>query len=170
MGIYKYYEKASPTGKVLIIGAGIAAGVAAWFGIVNPLRKLIVNKLDQSKAVKESKEAKDELKSLEKDGVRPTISNAQAQTFTNSLVSAFEGCGTDEDAVYGIMSQMKNDADVYLLISTFGTRKYDGCNWSGDFGDTEKTLSGAISSELDSFEKSKVNEALRNNGCTFQFT
>jgi hypothetical protein len=168
MKIAQVYKDAPPIGKIAIIGAGIAAAAVAWFAVLNPVRKLIVSKLDQSKSSKEGKEAKQELDKLEDQGISPTINDAQAESFSNSLVSAFEGCGTDEDAVYNIMRQLKNDADVYKLLNKYGIRKYDACGpWTGD---TEKSLAGAISDELDAFEKATVNGILKSNGCTYQFS
>lgn len=168
MSLGKIYNSAPPIGKIAIIGAGIATGVIAWFAILNPVRKLIVNKLDQTKANKEGKEAKDELKNLANEGVNPTINDAQVQSMSNALVSAFEGCGTDEDAVYNVMDQLKNDADVYKLTQGYGTRKYDACGpWTGD---TEKTLGGAISDELDAFEKKRINMMFSSKGIKYQFS
>jgi len=160
---YQFYDGLPTWGKAVAVigGAGIA-----WFGVLNPLRKLIISKLDQAKMAKEGQKAGDELSKLKKQGVNPTISPAQAESFSNSLVSAFAGCGTDEDAIYNIMKQLKNNADVYLLISTYGIRKYDGCMW----GTTEKSLSGAISDELDWLEKMAVNKILEGNKVSFQFT
>jgi hypothetical protein len=168
MKLAQVYKDAPPIGKIAIIGAGIATAAIAWFAILNPVRKLIVGKLDQAKANKEGGEAKDELKNLSNDGINPTINDAQVQSMCNALVSAFEGCGTDEDAVYNVMRQLKNDADVYKLINAYGTRKYDACGFWGS--DTEKTLSGAISDELDVFEKKTVNGILSSNGIKYQFS
>lgn len=167
MSLYKYYSGASGGGKFLIIAGTIAAGAIAWFGIVNPVRKLIIKKLDESKTAKEGKEASQALSDLVKLGIEPTITDAQAESFSNSLVSAFGGCGTDEDAIYYVMSQLKNDADVYKLINKYGTRTYDGCLWGSG---QNKSLSGAISDELDVFEKAQVNAILKKNGVSFQFT
>lgn len=162
---YQFYNGLPPIAKAVVV---IGGGAIAWFGVLNPIRKLIVSKLDMSKMAKEGTEARNTLQDLSKKGVKPTISDAQAQSFANSLVSAFGGCGTDEDAIYSIMKQMKNDADVYKLISTYGIRKYDDCGLFG--GEVESSLSAAISDELDSFEKQVVNGYLRQNGVTFQFT
>lgn len=168
MGLYKFYKASSNTGKVMIIGGVLVVGAIAWFAILNPIRKLIVSKLDQTKAAKEGADSKQALKDLANQGISPTITNAQAAAFCNSLVSAFAGCGTDEDAIYNVAKQLKNDADVYLLISTYGIRKYDACGiWTGD---TENSLAAAISDELDSGEKDKLNGILQTNGCAYQFT
>ena len=119
---------------------------------------------------KESKAADNQLGSLAEQGIRPTISKAQAEGFANSLQAAFDGCGTDTDAIGNVMIQMNNDADIYLLISTYGVRKYDACNWEMDFGDKELSLNAAISDELDGPEKSYINTILKNKGIKFQFT
>lgn len=162
---YKFYEGLPSWGKAALI---IGGGAIAWFGVLNPIRKVIMGKLDMAKMAKEGKDARDAISDLSRKGIKPTITDAQAQSFANSLVSSFSGCGTDESAIYGVMSQLKNDADVYKLISTYGIRKYDECGpWTGN---VEGSLSAAISDELDIMEKQQVNTILKKNGVKFQFT
>ena len=69
-------------------------------------------------------EADTELSKLSNQGVKPTISTSQATTLAQSLVQAMNGCGTDETKMYGVFEQLKNDADVYLLIKQFGVKYY----------------------------------------------
>lgn len=165
---YQYYNGLPTWGKGVVIVGG---GMIAWFGILNPIRKVIINKLSIAKWTKEGREAGDQITILRKQGIRPTISEAQAESFSNSLVKSFNDCGTDEDAVYRVMSQLKNDADVYLLINKYGVRKYAGCGpWNLFQGSQESSLSGAISDELDSQEKQNVNNILEHRGIKFRFT
>jgi hypothetical protein len=164
-GLSKVWFDLPKPAKVFVV---IGGGLVAWFGVLNPVRKVIVSKLNAAKMAREGKEAGDELDKLKKKGIRPTISPAQAEAMCNSMVSSFAGCGTDEGAVFRVMSQMKNNADVYLLISTWGIRKYDDCGpWTGN---VEFSLSAAISDELDDTEKFILNGLLKKNGVTFQFS
>jgi hypothetical protein len=164
---YAFYKELPPWAKGVVIVGGLAVSYFA----VRGGWKIVKGKLDASKYQKEGKDAANQLHDLSKRGVRPTITSTQAQSFCNSLVQAFDGCGTDETAIYGVMGQMKNDADIYLLISTYGTRKYAGCGpWSMFSSDKQVSLSAAISDELDTFEKLIVNNILKGNGVTFQFT
>lgn len=148
--------------------------VVATLGVAFIVGRTIYVKIDEAikrgKLNAESRDAGTVLTGLANQGIHPTLNSAQLEGFCNSIVQACGGCGTDEDAIYNVMSQMGNDADVYALIKQFATRKYDGCNWDFDFGDVTNTLAGAISDELGADEKSHLNEILRGNGITYQFT
>src|SRR4051812_15746299 len=91
--VYDFYIGLPAWGKFVVVIGGASI---AWFGIANPIRKVIIKKLDESKAIKEAKQAGQQLDTLRKQGIKPTITSAQAQSFANSLVQAFTGCGTDE--------------------------------------------------------------------------
>lgn len=166
--IFDYYKELPVWAKGVVV---IGAGSIAWFGIINPLRKLIIKKLDQAKEAKESAAAGKELNNLKKQGIVPTINKAQAESMSNQLRIAFNDCGTDEGAVYSVMSQMNNDADVYLLIDTYGIREYSGCGpWNVFSGSRNVGLSAAISDELDDMEKGIVNNILAQKGISFRFS
>jgi hypothetical protein len=87
----------------------------------------VKRKRDLKDANQAADEADSELNKLSNQGVKPTISVSQATTLAQSLVQAMNGCGTDETKMYGVFDQLKNDADVYLLIKQFGVRYYTPC-------------------------------------------
>ena len=87
----------------------------------------VKRKRDLKEANQAADEADSELNKLSNQGVKPTISTSQATTLAQSLVQAMNGCGTDEKKMYGVFEQLKNDADVYLLIKQFGVRYYTPC-------------------------------------------
>ena len=164
---YTFYKDLPPWAKGVVIVGGSAVTYFAARGAY----KLIKGKLDLAKMQKEGKDAGNQVQLLAKAGIKPTITKAQAESFSNSLVQAFSNCGTDEDAVYAIMRQLKNEADVYLLIATYGVRHYSGCGWWNVFSSGQTvSLSAAISDELDVLEKTNVNSILNKNGIKFQFT
>jgi LPXTG-motif cell wall-anchored protein len=111
-----------------------------------------------------------DLATLHNQGIDPTISATQADTYAGELVAAFEGCGTDEQAVYNVFSNLRNKADVLLLISVFGVRSYAGC-FDGPIWkeNVDYNLGQAISSELSAGEISHLNGILAGNGIQYSF-
>lgn len=75
-------------------------------------------------------QAGDDLQQLARAGIYPTFTDTQFQTMSERLVGAMTGCGTDEQAIYDIFSQLVNDADYLKLVSVFGTRGYMPCQWT----------------------------------------
>ena len=167
---YDYYKGLPTWAKGVVVVGGLAV---VWFSVGKPIVNLIKKKLDETKKVKEQQAASTTLADLARKGIKPTITAGQADSMSNALRIAFSGCGTDEQAVYNVAKQLKNDADVYLLIKTYGVREYVDCPWwSVGFGSgkTSQTLSAAISDELDSSEKSKLNKILTDKKITYQFS
>jgi len=111
-----------------------------------------------------------DLATLHSQGQDPTITPSEAETYASELASAFEGCGTDEAAVFGVFRNMRNKADVLLLINTFAVRSYAGC-FDGPIWkeDVDYNLGQAISSELGSSDISTINDILAGNGIDFKF-
>lgn len=142
-------------------GAVVVGGAVVGYTVLNRLLKKEPEK-------QEPNAAGDKLAQLAQMGIYPNYSRAQLESFSNAIVQAIWDCGTDETAIYNVMRAMKNEADIYSLINVYGVREYKGC-FENFFGLVSRSLSGAISSELDAGEKRKVNEILRGNGITFQF-
>ena len=86
----------------------------------------VKRKRDLKDASQASDQADTELRNLSNQGIKPTISTSQATTLAQSLVQSMNGCGTDENKIYGVFEQLKNDADVYMLIKQFRLRNLDG--------------------------------------------
>lgn len=87
----------------------------------------IKKKRDIKNANQAADQADSELRNLSNQGVKPTITPSQATTFSTSLQQAMNGCGTDENKIYGVFDKLTNDADVYMLIKQFGVRYYTPC-------------------------------------------
>ena len=104
---------------------------------------------------------------LEVSVVKPTLSDDKLRSHINTLVKAFNGDGTDEQAVYDVFTDVKNDADFNNLVSKFGERTIKG----GWFTNSYKSgLRGIIKNEMDSNEIKFLNEILQSNGVSKQFT
>ncbi len=119
-----------------------------------------------------------ELLELAKEGIFPTLYDTEFETLAQILVQAMGGCGTDEDSIYSVFRQMKNDADVLKLISVFGIGFYQPCVWSSPVSYSiwlanDKAFGGGLPTwlgyDLGSSEIAKVNGILRDKGIQFQF-
>lgn len=149
-------------GVVAVGGTAVVAfvGVSVWNKLKNAGERRRLNQI--------ATDAGKELKSLSQRGIRPTITSTQAQGMAVSLVTAFGDCGTDEAAVFRIMGQLKNEADMMLLIQAYGVRKFKGC-FTQFFSHEELSLPGAMTYELSSSDLMKVNNILQKAGITFKF-
>lgn len=121
---YQKYFKPLPNWSkgviVLIVVAG--AAVATWS---------IVKGIKRAKELKDANKAgaaaEDELQQLASQGIKPTMDDSRFQALSETLVQAMNGCGTDNDMVFDVFRQIKNDADIRKLISIFGVRFYEPC-------------------------------------------
>lgn len=79
----------------------------------------------------------------ETGGGQATISNTKATSLANKLYDAMEECGTYEYMIKDVFAELKNPADVNLVVQKFGYRTYGsvvGCggnvwSWYGTDGD-----------------------------------
>lgn len=74
----------------------------------------------------------------------------------------------DEDAVYHVFGQMRNNDDVLQLQKAFGTRKNSPWGF-GTFGGYSGTLSEWMQASLSAEEINTVNTILTDHGITIQF-
>jgi hypothetical protein len=70
--------------------------------------------------------------------------------------------GTDEQAIYDVFNQMKNNLDVALLIKAFGKRRVE-------FSTLDQELGAHLSNDLDSTEINKINNILSSKGINYKF-
>lgn len=142
----------------------------AW-GIYTWIRNWIAER-DFNKAVNQSK---DELKKLAQQGIYPTYADADYTIMANTLQQALTGCGAGFDETLApAFQKMRNDADIYKLITAYDVRKVDKCGvFTGDFtGDLAATLTYKFSGLEDYLidgSLEKINAILKNNGLKFTF-
>ena len=170
----KFYNDLPNWAKgVVAIGGVLIVGVFGY-----KIYQDVKRKKDLKQAGQSADEADTELKNLSSKGIKPTITTAQASNFSGSLVQAMNGCGTDENMIYGVFSKMKNEADVYLLIKQFGVRYYTPCPASNPvsyakFLIDDKAFGGDLATwlsyDLTSSEIGKINSILSNNKIKYQF-
>lgn len=166
----RYYERQPAAVKVIAVG-GLA--LAGWL-----VYRAIKRKQDEKAASQAAQAAASELANLANQGVTPTYSDSQFQSFCDTLVQAMNGCGTNEDSIYQIFGYMQNEADIRKLITTFGVRYIEPC-WISEsdayavwlFND--KAYGGELGSwlnfDLRASEIAKVNSILKGNGINYQF-
>lgn len=116
---------------------------------------------------KEGKEGESELKALIKSGNPPKLSKNEALTKANQLQAAFNGMGTDFNAIIRVFIQIKNYADLLSIITAYGTRKINsGVYLKPDF---EGTLAQTITDECTPEEIGVINKELAKKGIAYRF-
>lgn len=160
----KWYGDLTPGGKTAVSLIGMGVVIFVGYGIWKAVKDI----KQTSQSLKEAKDSVTTLTQLDKAGIRPTFTDAQFESFSNQLAQAFSGCGTDTSTVYNIISSLTNDADLYKLIAVYGVRSYGGCKWMFE-GAQSKSLSAALSDELSTTEKNRINGSLAVKGINFKF-
>jgi hypothetical protein len=136
-------------GTIAIVGILAVGGVG--FAIYKGVKRAI----EKAKEGKEGRESKDELKDAEKEGIKPTFSEAEAQSKISTLVSAANGCdpyGQGATQIIAVMKSLKNKADYYLLNSLFGTKTWEDCG----YGSVTGSLTTLLIDDLDSGQIAEV--------------
>ena len=146
--------------KGTLVVVGLLAVVGVSYGIYKGVKKVV----DKAKTNKEGQESKDELQKAEAEGIKATISAAEAEAKVSALLSAARGCdplGSGASSIISVIKSLKNKSDYYLLSTTFGTRSWDECSWTGDFvGDVTGSLTTLLTEELDSGQMDEVRKHL----------
>lgn len=96
----------------------------------------------------------------QQSGETATISRAQLTVMANKLFAAADGAGTDEDAIYAVFNQLRNTADLYALISAYGTK--NGLDLPGMIRDE-------LGNHWPTYELDKLNKILTNKGIAYHF-
>lgn len=90
---------------------------------------------------------------------KATLSKAQLLSLANKLFAAMDGYQTDEAAIYESFRQLKNDADFAGLQAAYGIREISSGSWN-PAANFNGNLTAALTDELDSTERQKVNYIL----------
>ena len=146
-------------------GTIAVVSVLAIGGIGFAIYKGVKKAIDKGKEGKEGREAKDELQQAESQGIKPTFSDAEAQSKVSMLVSAADECdtlGQGATQIIQVIKSLKNKADYYLLSTTFGAKTWDECGWGT--GDVTGSLTTLLTEELDSGQMRQVREHLSSIG------
>lgn len=175
MSFYAKYYKDQPTWAKGVIGITVALGTAL---IGYTIYKRWKARQELKEANRTAESAEKELKDLGSQGVHPTLADSQFLALSEALVEAMNDCGTDEDIVYNVFKQMKNEADIRKLISAFGVRYYRPCAADQPisylkYQFNDKAFGGGLATwltyDLAADEIKKINNILTSNGVKFQF-
>jgi hypothetical protein len=139
--------------KIIMIGGALIGAYVLY--------RALSGFVSQQSGRQETQSASDELDRLNQNSAtRQKLSNYQAEQLSNKLFTAMNGWQTDESAIYGVMYQLKNNADFLAVSKAFGIRTIS----SGQFNPTKNhkgTMTQCLNDELDSGERFKVNNILK---------
>lgn len=119
-----------------------------------------------------------ELQMLAQKGIYPSFSASQYEAYSQQMAQAMAGCGTDEDAILRIMGQLRNDADLIMLVKTFGVRAYEPCyltnpidhaTWVFNREAFPMSLDAWFSRDLSTGNIEDINDVLKERGITYSF-
>ena len=155
----------SKAGKTFLIitGAVLVSGLT-YFIFKKQIKGFLNNLKDKRDAKAELKEYEDALKQT---GEKASLKTSDFERLSDRLRTAFAGCGTRNADIESVFHQLHNEADVLTLITTYGIRRYDACNWEFDLGDKELTLQEAMYDE--NVEIGDINSILSKKGIDFKF-
>jgi len=172
--IMNYYNELPSWSKGVV-----AIGGLALVGIVGfTIYKRVKLNSELKPILKESENAKDELKELEKKGINPTLSNSQIYGLISSFIDAVGGCGTDTDRVYGVFEKMNNEADLKLFLSLFGVQNFEPCpatdpisysKWLWNNKSIGGNFTQILNSDLNSGNIKQINSILAKKGIKHKF-
>jgi hypothetical protein len=103
---------------------------------------------------------------LIKAGQKPTFPRTWYRGAADKLYACGAGqttfTGTDESCIYSVFVQLKNDMDILLLTEAFGSRRKG-------FSFNEANLGGWITDEMNSGERSALNNILARRQIKYRF-
>lgn len=121
------------------------------------------------KFYKDFKPRTKEQKDLEKDqdtfieqGQKPSFPRSQYKAFADTIQQENLSFNTDEEKIYGIFKQMKNDLDITLLVEAFGNRR-------PQFTLNEVALTPFLNEDLNKSEIEEINKILVAKNIKFRF-
>lgn len=162
--VYSYYKELPTWAKgVVVIGI-----LGATYIFASQTIKKIKEQAKSKKLQQGVEDAKIELNDLAQQGVKPTITQSQADAFADKIAKQFKGADLlleSYPTVLNIFKSLKNDADFLLLKKQFGIRTYDDA-FFGQVKDV--TLEGAIQDELTTMRIASLNSQLKKQGITYQ--
>jgi hypothetical protein len=122
------------------------------------------------KFYKDFKPRTQEQKDLEKDqdtfvnqGQKPSFPRSQYKAFADTIQQENLSWDTDEEKIYGIFKQMKNDLDITLLVEAFGERRPQFTVNTG------MALAPFLNEDLSKSEMQKINNILISKNIKFRF-
>lgn len=110
-----------------------------------------------------------EEKELDKDedifisqGQKPSFPKSQYRAFADTIQQENLSFNTDEEKIYDIFKQMKNDLDIIMLIQAFGERR-------PQFTFNDVGLAPFLNEDLSKSEIGEINKILTAKNINFRF-
>jgi hypothetical protein len=118
--VYQYYTELPTWAKGVVVVGGtlvvVLVGARVYRGLF-PTES-------QRKNKELSKNVDSEINSLSRNGLKPSFSDSNYNTFANTIYNSMRfAVGDDYGTVESTMKKMKNDLDVAKLIKAFGQRQ-----------------------------------------------
>ena len=91
-----------------------------------------------------------------------TYDLSQYQAMSDSLFVAMNGFGDDEEAIYAIISKLRNKSDLLQLLKSFGSKRIQ-------FTLGDSNLNQFFANRLNASEIAKINDILKRNNIQYEF-
>lgn len=157
----KSYMNLPPATRGLVTLVGLGVGIFVVYKIYQSVSGTLSGQTtpEQASAREDRSWASEAEKLNQNPATKSTISKAQAQSFAQTLFTAMDGYGTDEDAILGVFKNLKNDADFAMVQNAYAVREISSGAWNPE-PNFKGTLSGALTSELSQSYKDEINKIL----------
>lgn len=169
---FQYYKELPAWAKGVVVIGGFAVVYVVGSQIVKAVRR----GKDQRKQQEEIDAAKQDLDSLARRGIKPTLSKSNYESISAAIIDAVNGCGTRIDKLKTQLGKLNNEADILTLITVFGLRKKQRCVFSDDPREDfwssmtpPMSLTAHIQSDLSNSDINDLNKLLAGKGIRFQF-
>lgn len=149
-------------GAIVIVSlAGVSIGAYMVY-------KMVKRMAAEKDSKKEVGDINDDIKKLQAQGKKQTLTQSQVSGIANELFTALNGYGTNYDAVLHALVRVKNDIDMLAVIKSFGVREISAGAWSPE-PNFKGTLGQALVEELSAKEKTALNNMLARKGIGHRF-
>jgi preprotein translocase subunit YajC len=161
--VYQVYKELPAWAKGVTVVGGLTVVYIFASQVVKKIREQAANKQNQQAV----ESAKDEIKVLQQQGMKATITKAQADAMADEIVNAYKGADLllqSAGVTTRVFNKLNNDIDFLLLKSSFGVRTYPDAFWGNV---SNVTLEAAIQNELFNTTIDSLNKILKKKGIKY---
>jgi hypothetical protein len=165
----KSYMNLPPATRGLVTLVGVGVGLYIVYKIYKSVSGTLSGETTQAQASsREDRNWASEADKLNQNpATKASITNAQALSYAAVLFACMDGYGTDEEQIYGVFRNIKNDADFAMIQNAYGVREISSGSWNPE-PNFKGTLSGALTNELSASEKVALNNILAQKKITYR--
>jgi len=163
------YMNLPPATRGLVTVVGVGVGLWVIYKIYKKVQETTSGVVTPETAAKQEDRgwSRDIDKLNQNPATRATITKAQAASFASSIWAAMDGYVTDEDAIFAIFRQLKNDADFAEVANAHGTREVSSGAWNPE-PNFNGSMAAALTSELATSDKATINKILADKKITYR--